>query len=129
MRHPFDLDPSELKTVDLDFGEQLTDEEAAQVGGGLTIYTTEAVGEEGGGFYPLPYPLPYPYSLPYPKPYPKPIGPPLATTMALGEEGGNDGDYCSGRGHIYIYIYLYFFLFFEIFPSFSASNPYHSSSP
>ena len=81
MSHPFDLDPSDLAAVDLDFEEQLTPEESAQVGGGLTIYTSLTEGEEGGF---KPYPLP----LPKPIPFPKPIKPPEATTNALGEEGG-----------------------------------------
>ena len=84
MSHPFDLDPSDLAAVDLDFEEQLTPEESAQVGGGLTIATTEAVGEEGGF---KPYPLPLPKPIPFPKPI-RPIKPPEATTKALGEEGG-----------------------------------------
>ena len=74
MRHPFDLDPAELAAIDLDFEEQLTDEEATQVGGGLSIATTLALGEEGGC---------------WPKPLPKPIPiDPCVTTKALGEEGG-----------------------------------------
>ncbi|NER30476.1 MAG: hypothetical protein F6J89_23365, partial [Symploca sp. SIO1C4] len=78
MRHPFDLDPSELKNIDLDFEEQLTDEEAAQVGGGLSIYTTQAVGEEGGDpWYPIPFDPPFPF--PCPKPWP--IDPPEVTTL------------------------------------------------
>ena len=47
MNHPFDLDPAELEAMDLDFGEPLTDEEAAHIRGG-TDFTTLAVGEEGG---------------------------------------------------------------------------------
>ena len=48
MNHPFDLGPTELEAMDLDFGEPLTDEEAAHIRGGA-IFTTLAVGEEGGG--------------------------------------------------------------------------------
>lgn len=84
MSHPFDLDPSDLEALDLDFEEQLMEEESAQVGGGLTIYTTDEVGEEGGF---KPYPLPLPKPIPFPKPI-HPIKPPEATTLAIGEEGG-----------------------------------------
>ena len=92
MRHPFDLDPAELKDLELDFEENLTDEESGQVGGGLSIATTLAIGEEGGDCYPIvkdPRYLGPPciYPLPYPKPLP--IKPPEATTLALGEEGGD----------------------------------------
>lgn len=47
MNHPFDLDPAELEAMDLDFGEPLTDEEAAHIRGGRDV-TTLALGEEGG---------------------------------------------------------------------------------
>lgn len=89
MRHPFDLNDSELEALDLDFEEELTEEEAAQVGGGLSL-TTLALGEEGGGFpKPIPCdpPLPFPKPIPLPEPEPHP---PIATTKALGEEGGDD---------------------------------------
>lgn len=78
MKHPFDLQLSDLEALDLDLEEQLTDEEAAQVGGGLKNYTTQALGEEGGDC-PRPRPKPRPV---------KPHKPPEATTFALGEEGG-----------------------------------------
>ncbi|NJO40923.1 MAG: hypothetical protein HC769_21860 [Cyanobacteria bacterium CRU_2_1] len=80
MRHPFDLDLAELNAIDLDFEECLTAEEAAQVGGGM-VYTTMALGEEGGCF---------PYHPPKCRPIsrPCPIDPPV-TTLALGEEGGD----------------------------------------
>ncbi|MBD2776981.1 hypothetical protein [Iningainema tapete] len=58
MRHPFDLEISNLEIV-LNF-EEITDEQANKVVGGESVYTTLAVGEEGGD----------------------------ATTLALGEEGG-----------------------------------------
>ena len=61
MRHPFELTSTELENLELDFVELLellTNEEAAQVIGGVK-FTTKALGEEGG-----------------------------ATTLALGEEGG-----------------------------------------
>jgi hypothetical protein len=86
MNHPFDLNPAELEAMDLDFEEQLTDDEAARVGGGL-MATTLAVGEEGGGIVCISAPCPgseggggYP-------PKPIPTEPPM-TTLALGEEGG-----------------------------------------
>ncbi len=59
MRHPFELTSAELQDMELDFGEPLTDKEAAKVSGGGEA-TTQALGEEGGG----------------------------VTTLALGEEGG-----------------------------------------
>jgi len=83
MRHPFDLDPAELEAIDLDFAEQLTDEEAAQVAGGL-FATTLALGEEGGCW-------------PKPLPKPIPIDPPI-TTKALGEEGGITDALCEDGG-------------------------------
>lgn len=97
MSHPFDLNPVDLEHLDLDFEESLSDGEAEQVGGGLSIYTTEKYGEEGGDApIPYPYPKPWPpivcvtepceYPLLYP---PQPIKPPIFTTMALGEEGGD----------------------------------------
>ena len=48
MTHPFDLDPAQLEAMDLDFGEPLTDEEAAHIRGGIDV-TTQSIGEEGGG--------------------------------------------------------------------------------
>ena len=92
MRHPFDLNDSELEALDLDFEEELTEEEAAQVGGGLSLYTTKALGEEGGDF-PKPIPFDPPHPFPFPKPIPQPQPephPPIATTLAIGEEGGDD---------------------------------------
>ncbi len=80
MRHPFELTSAELENLELDFGELLPDEEAAQVSGGCGCYgdtiqpvdklTTTAVGEEGGCIFP---------------PAPEP---PTVTTFAVGEEGG-----------------------------------------
>jgi len=70
MHHPFDLDTADLKAMDLDFEEPLTDEQTAHIGGAL-MATTMMVGEEGGGYPPKPIP----------------IDPPM-TTMAIGEEGG-----------------------------------------
>ena len=76
MKHPFDLDSSDLEALDLDFKEQLTEEETARVGG-------------GNNPYPLPSHLPSPSPLPFPKPSPSPY-PPQATTLAVGEEGGGE---------------------------------------
>ncbi len=91
MRHPFDLEPADLEALDLDFEEQLTEEEAARVGGGkhapIVCISAPCPGSEGGGddtdepYYPY-------YPLPFPKPKPIPIDPPDATTLAIGEEGG-----------------------------------------
>jgi hypothetical protein len=88
MSHPFELDPAELEAMELDFEEQLTEEETAQVGGGrrpeIVCISAPCPGSEGGGDepdYPWPKPLPYPWYKPYPEP-------PEATTLALGEEGG-----------------------------------------
>ena len=39
MRHPFELTSAELENLELDFGELLTNEEAAQVGGGGELTT------------------------------------------------------------------------------------------
>ncbi|NJL42665.1 MAG: hypothetical protein HC935_03365 [Pseudanabaena sp. SU_2_4] len=76
MHHPFELEISDLETMDLDFEEHLTDENVLRVEGGIAVGeyypptptipsgskpTTLALGEEGGGGY---------------------------TTLALGEEGG-----------------------------------------
>ncbi|MEG4317475.1 MULTISPECIES: hypothetical protein [unclassified Microcoleus] len=85
MNHPFDLDAADLEAMDLDFEEQLTDEQAAQVGGGL-MATTMRVGEEGGGIVCISAPCPGSETGEHP-PKPMPIDPPM-TTMALGEEGG-----------------------------------------
>ncbi len=85
MSHPFELDPAELEAMELDFEEQLTDEETAQVSGGrhatIVCISAPCPGSEGGGDepdYPWPKPLPYPY--------PKP---PEVTTKAFREEGGD----------------------------------------
>jgi hypothetical protein len=89
MNHPFDLDPAELEAMNLDFGEPLTDEEAAHIRGGRDV-TTLALGEEGGCKPPIQcISAPCPGSEGgggggFPRP---PIDPP-ATTLAIGEEGG-----------------------------------------
>jgi hypothetical protein len=73
MRHPFELEISDLEAVNLNIEEELTGEEATQVAGGL-VSTTRALGEEGGCFWSPIIKLP--------------IKPPTVTTMDLGEEGG-----------------------------------------
>lgn len=83
MTHPFNLNLTELQTLDLEFEEALTDT-AAHINGG-NLATTLAVGEEGGDWLPR---CPYPTPSPKPHPRPVPIDPPIMTTMALGEEGG-----------------------------------------
>jgi hypothetical protein len=97
MNHPFNRKFNDLEPQELEFEEQLTEEEAEKVGGAYSVVTTLAIGEEGGyGGYPKPYPRPiappmYPpidYPMPMPK-QPKPEEPPVYTTMALGEEGGD----------------------------------------
>jgi len=71
MRHPFELELSDLENVNSNLEEKITNEEAGKVLGGSTIegrirypkppiYTTLALGEEGG-----------------------------LTTLAIGEEGGD----------------------------------------
>jgi hypothetical protein len=92
MRHPFDLDPSELEALQLDVVEELTDEEAANIGGGRSFttralgeegggdVTTLALGEEGGGVTTR--------ALGEEGGVTPPEKPPIATTLALGEEGG-----------------------------------------
>ena len=49
MRHPFELELSDLENVQLDVEQVLTPEEAEKVTGGL-VATTLALGEEGGVF-------------------------------------------------------------------------------
>ena len=97
MKHPFDLDPADLEVMDLDFEEQLIDDKATQIEGGL-IATTLAVGEEGGlttmavgeegggGIVCISAPCPGSEGGESP-PKPIPIDPPL-TTLSLNEEGG-----------------------------------------
>lgn len=46
MRHPFELELSELETLNLEF-QQITAEEAGKVYGG-SVVTTQALCEEGG---------------------------------------------------------------------------------
>ncbi|MEC4819405.1 MAG: hypothetical protein SAK29_39970 [Scytonema sp. PMC 1069.18] len=116
MNHPFTLDISDLEAIELNF-EYLTDEEATHVQGGLSLATTEAVGEEGGDVTTLALgeeggdvttlalgeeggdivcisaPCPGSESgddpLPKKRPIKHPIREPKYTTLALGEEGGD----------------------------------------
>jgi len=74
MRHPFEVEFSDLEAVNFNIEEEFTGEEATQVTGGLVL-TTLALGEEGVRIQP-----------PIIKP---PIKPLIFTTMALGEEGGS----------------------------------------
>src|SRR6476469_8362158 len=91
MNHPFDLDPAELEAMDLDFGEPLTDEEAAHIRGGTDV-TTLALGEEGGCHQIQCISAPCPGSEGGGKfPPPRFFDPPLST-LAVGEEGGG---YCT----------------------------------
>jgi hypothetical protein len=91
MRHPFELELSDLEAVEFNVVEELTDEEAANIGGGRRIttqalgeeggeVTTLAVGEEGGGVTTQ--------ALGEEGGVIRPPKPPFATTRALGEEGG-----------------------------------------
>ncbi|WP_150109785.1 hypothetical protein [Geitlerinema sp. PCC 7407] len=99
MMHPFELFPQQACPEELDFSEAISEAEAAQVGGGLTYYTTLALGEEGGSCFPDPIdwepPKPTPICPgPVKPPAYHPIKPPIVidppemTTLALGEEGG-----------------------------------------
>lgn len=91
MRHPFELELSDLEAIEFNVVEELTDEEAANIGGGRK-FTTFAVGEEGGevttqalgeeGGSPTTKALGEEGGF---NPGPKP---PIFTTLALGEEGG-----------------------------------------
>ena len=88
MNHPFDLDPAQLEAIDFDFEEAPSDALIDPIGGGI-IFTTLAMGEEGG-CHPIQC-----ISAPCPGSEggevggfpPPPIDPPM-TTMAIGEEGG-----------------------------------------
>ena len=88
--HPFALDLCDLESLDLDFEEHLSQDDAANIGGGARPggrIITKAL-YEGGGWYP---PIDkYPR---YPAPPTKfPEHPPIYTTLALGEEGGGGYD-------------------------------------
>jgi hypothetical protein len=69
MKHPFDLQLTEVESLNLEF-QDLSDEQAANITGGAD-FSTQAVGEEGGCF-----------------PSPPSLRDGTVTTMALGEEGG-----------------------------------------
>jgi bacteriocin-like protein len=71
MRHPFELEISDLETINFNV-EELNDEETAKISGGLL---TRGLWEAGGCHRPIKPPI-------------KPIKPPIYTTLALGEEGG-----------------------------------------
>ncbi|MDJ0796503.1 MAG: hypothetical protein QNJ51_06655 [Calothrix sp. MO_167.B12] len=101
MQHPFSLKISDLESQlsNQDSVEELEEKEANSISGGLSIFTSEAFGEEGGCDYPIKEPIFTTKALgeeggwcpePLPKPIPKPIpiDPPDVTTLAIGEEGG-----------------------------------------
>ena len=92
MRHPFDLDRSELAAIDLNFEETLTDEEAQQVEGGWGIFPHKPPHYLGPPIKRPPSgiikPPPHPYYPIKPPIHPSPQ-PPMVTTLALGEEGGS----------------------------------------
>jgi hypothetical protein len=87
MHHPFNLNllnlPFKLKASDLEFEEPLSEQESAQIAGGVDA-TTLAIGEEGGRGYRPPKHRPPKWPIPSPI---DPVDPPV-TTKALGEEGG-----------------------------------------
>jgi hypothetical protein len=97
MQHPFALNLSDLESIERDFEENLTEEEAGQVQGG-TVFTTLALGEEGGEVTTLALgeeggdiqcisaPCPGSETGGHPKPTPKPPKPPV--TRANFEHGG-----------------------------------------
>ncbi len=79
MSHPFDLDPSDLEVLDLDFEEQLTElteEECAQASGGGSKEKRHFKKPDRKLIHPIMPPI-------------HPIMPPEATTLAIGEEGGD----------------------------------------
>ncbi|MCU0568052.1 MAG: hypothetical protein MUF49_15815 [Oculatellaceae cyanobacterium Prado106] len=82
MDHPFNLKLTELETLDLEFEEALSIDEADQVNGSTRYITS--FNKEQGDCKPLPHPRPRP-RCPSPPIYPDL---PIATTLALGEEGG-----------------------------------------
>lgn len=93
MNHPFGLELSDLEAIELDFVEELTEEESAKVGGGMSA-AESILGEQGGWIKIPPIEIP-PIKLPSIK---LPPGYPTTeafgedgdvTTLALGEEGGS----------------------------------------
>ena len=85
MQHPFSLQISDLESQlsNQDTVEELGEQEAESISGGLSIYTK--LGKEEGG-YDYPY---YPFPCPKDIRDPRYLGPPDVTTLALGEEGGD----------------------------------------
>jgi hypothetical protein len=89
--HPFALDLCELESLELDFEEHLTKDEAANIGGGTLPggrIITKALYEGGGWYPPIDRHPPYPIFPNKPPGYPPIKEPPIYTTLALGEEGG-----------------------------------------
>lgn len=82
MDHPFNLNLTELKTLDLDFEEPLSDQTADAIHG--ADYSITSFNKEQGDCKPKPRPRPRPRC----PVVPICPDPPIATTMALGEEGG-----------------------------------------
>lgn len=81
MKHPFELDISDLEH--LDNMEDVISEDNSQVTGGTAQATTMAVGEEGGY-------MQHPRQFTFPFPVPKlPVDAGGFTSAALGEEGGD----------------------------------------
>lgn len=94
MEHPFNLSLSTLKTLDLEFEDDLASAMASDLSGGLR-YITRRGGEQGGVLSVRPpKPVPIDPVIPHPPVTTKAIGeeggwqPPEVTTLALGEEGG-----------------------------------------
>lgn len=105
MSHPFDLNLSDLEAIEIDFGEELTDREAAQISGGhsggdnVQCISAPCPGSETGGstfpgiVYPTSPSLPIRFSVPTFSninlpPFNQPEPEPDVTTLAVGEEGG-----------------------------------------
>jgi hypothetical protein len=99
MHHPFALNLSDLEVIEQDFVESLSNEEATQVQGGGEVFTTLALGEEGGDVTTLALgeeggsiqciSAPCPGSETGGNPYPIPIPPkPPVVTCMKGEDGG-----------------------------------------
>jgi hypothetical protein len=94
MNHPFELELTELEVMDLDFKEQLTQEETATIEGGkhsdIVCISAPCPGSETGGDnpdYPVPT-KPKPPKVRHPRKDFPDRHPPEFTTLALGEEGG-----------------------------------------
>ncbi|MEA5556766.1 hypothetical protein [Nodularia spumigena] len=91
MKHPFDLEITELQSLNLEF-QEVTDKEAAEITGGLTFPFTFDLGANGGGF---PNPSPSSFQIPASSFQIPPFtiggngGGGQATTLAVGEEGGD----------------------------------------